>query len=225
MSKRIVLFGATGLAGGGVLRACLAAPEIARVVAVVRRPLEITSPKLREVRCEQFDDLSPIAADLADIDACFYCLGIASSGIAEARYRTITKDYALAAARALRAASPEHTFHFISGNGTNTKSHFMWARVKAETEEALKAFGLAGIVCWRPAMILADHPPSNLPWIVRTAYPVLRLARGIRSLAVEADALGFAMIQEELESRKEGTLDNAAIRAAADRYRAQREAR
>ena len=127
--KRIAIFGATGLAGSGVLRACLDATEVAEIIAITRRPLDITGPKLREIRHENFNDQSSLTPELKNVDACFYCLGIASSGVSEAQYRVITKDYALEAARVLKSASPAHTYHFVSGGSTNVNSRFMWARV------------------------------------------------------------------------------------------------
>jgi uncharacterized protein YbjT (DUF2867 family) len=216
--QRIAIFGATGLAGSGVLRACLADPEVAEIVALTRRPLDCAGPKLREIHVENFNDLSPLTSELKNVDACFYCLGIASSGVSEAQYRVITKDYVLEAARVLKSASPKHTLHFVSGGSTNINSRFMWARVKGETEEALKTFGLAGIVCWRPGMILGDRPPQHLSPSARAIYPLLRLMRFIPPLAVEAVAIGEAMLQLEFEGQQEGTLENSEIRAAAARY-------
>jgi uncharacterized protein YbjT (DUF2867 family) len=217
--KRIAIFGPTGLAGNGVLRACLRAPEIGTVVAITRRPLGIGGPKLREVHCKDFRDLSPIANEVGSVDACFYCLGTSSTGKSEEQYRLFTKTYALEAARLLKSTSPSHTFHFLSGAGTRVGSRFMWARVKGETEEALQNFGLAGIVCWRPAMILAEQLPEGRSMGIRAAYPLFRLLRFIPSLSVEAEALGFAMLQSELEHRREGTLENIEIRALAQLYR------
>jgi hypothetical protein len=94
----------------------------------------------------------------------------------------------------------------------------MWARVKGETEEALKEPGMAGLVCWRPGMILTDHPPKGISWVRRAMYPILRLGRFVPELSIDADALGFAMLQIELDGQREGTLENPAIRAAAERY-------
>ena len=215
---RIAIFGATGLAGSGVLRACLADPEVAEILAITRRSLDRAGPKVREIHARNFSDLSSIASELKGVDACFYCLGIASSGVSETQYRIITKDYALEAARVLKSTSPASTYHFVSGGSTNINSRFMWARVKGETEEALKAFGLAGIVCWRPGMILGERPPQNLSSVARAIYPILRLMRFIPPLSVEAVAIGEAMLQLAYEGQKAGTLENSEIRAAAARY-------
>ena len=217
--KRIAIFGPTGLAGGGVLSACMNAPEVGSIVAITRRPLQVAGPKLQEIRCTDFGNLDPIANEVGVVDACFYCMGMSSAGVSEKKYRLINMTYALEAARMLKATSPLHTFHFLSGSGTRVDSRFMWARVKGETEEALKAFGLAGIVCWRPAVILAPHLPEGRSIGIRAAYPIFRLMRFIPALSIEAEGLGFAMLQSELDGKREGTLENMAIRALAQQYR------
>jgi uncharacterized protein YbjT (DUF2867 family) len=221
MTFRIALFGATGAAGGGVLDACLKAPEVGSVLAVVRRPTGLTHEKLEELTCSNFADLSSLTDRLGGIDACFYCLGISATQVSgEKEYREITETYALAAAAALKTASPQHIFHFISGGSTNPKSRMMWARVKGETELALQAFGLAGIVCWRPGYIHPLAPRKNAgatEHIMRAVYP---LFKGIESMSIPADDIGYAMIEAQLQGQKSGTHENAAIRDLARKYRA-----
>lgn len=124
------------------------ARRVAQIVAVTRRPLGATGPKLREVHCEDFIRLDPIAADVNGVDACFYCLGTSSSGVSPAQYRVITLDYALESARLLKMASPSHTFHFVSGAGTRADSRFHWARVKGET------------ISGRPSLVHNSLPPT-----------------------------------------------------------------
>jgi uncharacterized protein YbjT (DUF2867 family) len=221
-ARRVAIFGATGVAGGGVLRTCLDAPEVAQIVAVTRRPLGVTAPKLREVHCEDFTRLDPIAGEVSGVDACFYCLGTSSSGVSPAQYRVITLDYALESARLLKMASPSHTFHFVSGAGTRVDSRFRWARVKGEAEQALKAMSLAGLVCWRPAMILADRPPNGVSGLARALHPLLGLMRFVPALSIEPEVLGCAMLELELEGQRQGTMENPAIRAAAARYLARK---
>jgi len=216
---RVVVFGATGTAGSGVLRAALSAPEVASVVAVTRRPVGVVHPKLREVIWASYSDLQPIESEVVGIDACLYCLGISVARLSEPEYRTITFDYALEAARAMKAASPEHTFHFLSGSGTNVNGRLMWARVKGETEEALKRMGLAGILCWRPAMIIGDRVPGGLPWLYRVAARAATVLRYIPALSIPSEMIGEAMIEAQLEGIREGTFTNREMRAIAERYR------
>ncbi|MEQ1760321.1 MAG: NmrA family NAD(P)-binding protein [Vicinamibacterales bacterium] len=131
----ILLFGATGSAGGSVLRVCLESPAVASVRAIVRRPLAVSAAKLTVVLRQNFADHAGAEATFAGVDACFYCLGKSAQQVKdEASYRRITHDFAIAAARALRQQSPTAAFHFLSGHGASLTSSVMWARVKAETE-------------------------------------------------------------------------------------------
>jgi uncharacterized protein YbjT (DUF2867 family) len=210
---RVVLFGASGVAGSEVLRACLAEARVVGVRAVVRKPLDLSAPRLRQVHCENFKDLSPIAADLAGVDACFYCLGVSQTQVPdEDSYREITYAYALEAARTLKDQSPEAVFHFLSGAGTNAKSRMMWARIKGETEVALREVGLGGVVCWRPGYIHSAAAPLNRQLgerALRVAYPLLRPFRG---LTIEGVDFGRAMVQAALDGRSDGVLENKDIR-------------
>ena len=178
-SLRVVLFGATGAAGSGVLRQCLDNPRVAEVVAVTRRPLNVESSKLTEVICRDFLDLAPLSEHLTGVDACFYCLGVSQTQVPDpARYREITYDYALAAARSLLLHSPAHTFHFLSGSGADPsgRSRILFARVKGETEVALQELGLAGIVCWRPGYIHPLHPREKPHWVGARSAGALSVA-------------------------------------------------
>ena len=223
MSMRVVLFGGTGAAGSGILRQCLADDRVAEVIAITRRPLDVASPKLKTVICSDFLDLAPIAEHLAGVDVCFYALGISQTQVPDpAKYREITYDYTLAAARALLQHSPAHMFHFLSGSGADPsgRSRILFARVKGETEQALQGMGLQGIVCWRPGYIHPLHPrasPLRGESLTRMLYPFLR---GFKGLSVSADDLGRAMLQGALDGLGEGVIENRAIREMAVRYQA-----
>lgn len=218
--RRVAIFGATGVAGSGVLRACLASPDIHGIVSIGRRPLDVRHPKLREIPCQDFINVADAIAAAGSVDAAFYCLGISGTHIDEAAYRVITMDYAVAAARALRAAHSRAIFQFVSGGGADAHSRMMWARVKGETERALAQVGLAGLVVLRPGFIAGDRTPGGLSPLLRLAYPLVRLGRYIPALSIDADALGCAMLQLLHEQARSGVLENAALRAAASRYRA-----
>src|SRR4051812_27560029 len=189
---KVLIFGATGSAGGSVLRACLASPAVEEVRAIARPPLPLTHEKLRVLVHGAYLDYTKVEDAFAGVDACLFCLGISATQVsAEAEYRRITHDFALAAARALRDRSPGAVFHFISGQGANTKSRFMWARVKAETENDL--IDQFGAVCWRPAAI-NGVPSQSEPRLYKTLRPVLRLLSPFRGLYVKGEDLGRAMI-------------------------------
>ncbi|MFB7734469.1 epimerase [Streptomyces sp. NPDC056112] len=168
---KIVIFGASGMMGQGVLRACLLDPAVTGVLVVVRSPLGVSHPKLREVIHEDFTDLSAISGQLAGFDACFYCLGISSAGRSEAEYTRITYDYTLAAARAVSVSNPGLTFTYISGEGTDSSEdgRTMWARVKGRTENALLAMPMNAYM-FRPAYIRPRHGAVSRTPVYRVLY-------------------------------------------------------
>jgi uncharacterized protein YbjT (DUF2867 family) len=212
---KVLLFGATGSAGGCVIRMCLAHPGVEEVRAITRRPLALTHPKLSVVIHTNYQDYAPVAAAMRGVDACLYCLGISVSQVSgEAEYRTITRDFAVAAARALAAQSPQATFHFLSGRGASVDSRFMWARVKGETERELME--LVEAVCWRPAAI-DGMPSASEPLKYRLLRPLLRVFRPFRGLYVTGDDIGRAMLQATIEMMRRRIISNAEIRDIADR--------
>jgi len=211
---KILLFGATGSAGGSVLRVCLADPAVEEVRAIVRRPLPLDHEKLRVFVHKDFQDYRGVEEAFAGVDACLFCLGISATQVSgEEEYRRITYGFAVAAARALKAQSPGAAFHFISGQGTSLTSRFMWARVKAETErELMKA---VDAVCWRPAAI--DGAPSdNAPRAYKVLRPLFRVLKPFRSLYISGEDLGRAMLRATIEGMRGRVIENAEIRDMAE---------
>ncbi|MFL6681629.1 MAG: epimerase [Burkholderiaceae bacterium] len=178
MTISVILTGATGMVGEGVLLECLADPRVARVLVINRKPLGRTHPKLTEIVHADFHDLSPIEGRLAGWDACFFCLGVSSIGMNEHDYRHATYDLTVGFARTLARANPEMTFCYVTGAGTDSTEHgqVMWARVKGATEnELLRLFRRA--VMFRPGMMKATSGQRNLKgWYKAIAwiYPIGR---------------------------------------------------
>lgn len=209
---KVLLFGATGTAGTGILRACLDSPAVDEVRVIVRRPLAVSDPKLRVFTHSDYLDYTPITSAFDNLDACLYALGIAVSQTSgEAEYRTITHDYALAAARQLKARSPNAVLHFISGGSTRLDSRMMWARVKAETERDLPQ--VIDTVCWRPAFI--DGSAKSGPLLYRAMRPLFRLLRASRSMYVHSEDIGRAMLYATAQGRRGGVIENREIRELA----------
>ncbi|HEY8976549.1 MAG TPA: NAD-dependent epimerase/dehydratase family protein [Burkholderiaceae bacterium] len=178
MTISVLITGATGMVGEGVLLECLADPRVARVLVVNRKPLGRTHPKLTEIIHGDFHDLSAIEGRLAGIDACFFCLGVSSIGMDEHDYRHVTYDLTVGFARALARLNPDMAFCYVTGAGTDSTEHgqVMWARVKGATEnELLRLFRRA--VMFRPAMMRATAGQKNLKgWYKALAwiYPIGR---------------------------------------------------
>ena len=132
-SKNVILFGATGMVGQGVLRECLQSPEVESILSIVRRPTGRQHPKLRQIATGISTDFSAIEQELTGFDACFFCLGVSSLGMSARDYERVTYDFTLSAARTLARRNPSMTFVYVSGAGTDSSEHgsTRWARVKA----------------------------------------------------------------------------------------------
>lgn len=213
----ILLFGATGTAGSGILRACLEAPAVQDIHVVARRPLDVNNSKLSVYIHDDFANYGKVHQAFVGVDACFYALGKSVSQVSgEAEYRHMTHDFALAAATQLATGSPAAVFHFISGQGAKWDSRFMWARVKAETERHLAK--VATTVCWRPGFI--DGGDVNRgPGHYHLLRPFVRLLKNVRRLYVTSEDIGRAMIQATSDGVRGGIVENARIRDLADRAR------
>lgn len=155
---KVVLFGASGMVGQGVLRECLLDPGVEQVVSVGRSATGQQHPKLREIVHANLLDYSEIEKDLAGCDACFFCLGVSSAGMTEEQYSRITYDITVAAATVLARLNPQSTFIYVSGAGTDSteQGRSMWARVKGRTENAILKLPLKACM-FRPGMIQPLH--------------------------------------------------------------------
>lgn len=178
MSQRIIITGATGMVGEGVLLTCLAQPEVEAVLSVSRRPSGRTHPKLRELLVPDFFDLAAVESQLAGYTACFFCAGVSSVGMKEPQYTYVTHDLTLHFARTLLRHSPQATFVYVSGAGTHADGRQMWARVKGRTENELLALPFGRVAAFRPGVMLPVPGQRHrsyraLTWLGRWLRPVL----------------------------------------------------
>src|ERR1700722_16050085 len=129
---KVLIFGATGMVGQGVLRECLLAPDVQCVVTVGRTANGVQHAKLRQIVHQDLWNYASIEPELSGFDACFFCLGVSSAGMGEAEYERVTYGIATAAGEALAKLNPQMTFVYVSGAGTDSseKGRVMWARVK-----------------------------------------------------------------------------------------------
>jgi uncharacterized protein YbjT (DUF2867 family) len=226
---RVILFGATGMVGSGVLLECLDDPRVVSVVSVVRQRGGVTHPKLRERVHDDFLHFAPICADFADVDACFYCLGVSSAGMREGDYRRITHDFALAAAKEILAQSRSVTFCFVSGVGTDAsgEGRVMWARVKGQTEQALRAMPFAASYMFRPGYIQPLKGVRSKTALYQTVYnivgPLFPLLRMVAPNHVTTTVdLAHAMIEAARSGYTRSVIDMPDINQLARRYEAGR---
>jgi uncharacterized protein YbjT (DUF2867 family) len=199
---KVILFGATGMVGQGVLRECLLDAGVASVLAVGRSPTGQRHAKLNEIVHDNFLDYSAIESQLTGCDACFFCLGVSSVGMDEERYRHLTYDITLAAARTLAKLNPRMVFVYVTGRGTDSteQGRLMWARVKGKTENDLLKLPFRAAYMFRPAGIQPLHGiRSKTAWyqaVYVIAAPLLTLLNRIApKYMTTTEQVGRAMIK------------------------------
>ena len=180
----ILLFGATGMVGQGVQRECLLDPDVHVVQTIGRTAAGIKHPKLREITHTDLWHYDAIAEQMSGFDACFFCLGVSSTGMSESDYRHVTYDITMAAALTLSRLNPNMTFIYVSGAGADSseKGRSMWARVRGKTENDLLRLPFRAAYIFRPALIQPLHGVQSRTPSYRVLYsftkpllPVLRL--------------------------------------------------
>jgi uncharacterized protein YbjT (DUF2867 family) len=220
----VIIFGATGMVGQGALRECLLDPEVEQVLTIGRTPTGQHHPKLRELVHSDLFDYSTIEADLTGFDACFFCLGVTSSGMSEAQYTRVTQDLTLAVATALAKLNPAMTFIYVSGSGTDgtERGSTMWARVKGKTENDLLRLPFKAAYMFRIGFVQPLHGIVSKTKLYRVFYSVLKPILPIMKSAFPkqigtTEQVGRAMLQvarhgfprSVLESKDINTLRNS----------------
>jgi uncharacterized protein YbjT (DUF2867 family) len=219
MAMKVLVFGATGMVGQGVLRECLRDPGVELVVTVGRTATGADDPKLREIVHRDMLDYTGMECAVEGFDACFFCLGVASSGMKQADYERITYGFALAAAELLSRVNPNMTFIFISGSGADSseKGRIMWARVKGKTENALLRLPL-NVYIFRLGFIEPmDGIESRTPMyrkfykVSRPLFPLLR--RTLPGMILSTREIGQAMLAVARQGYKKRVLETRDMRA------------
>jgi uncharacterized protein YbjT (DUF2867 family) len=217
---KVILFGATGRVGQGVLQECLESPEVESVLSISRRPTGRQHSKLREIAHQDFADFSAIEEQLAGFDACFFCLGVSSLGMSAQDYERVTHDFTLAAARSLARRNPQMTFVYVSGAGTDSSEHgsSRWARVKGRTENALFQLPFKAAYAFRPAyiqplngIVASSALPRVLYALAAPLYPLWKLL--FPKYVTTTAQVGRAMIHVAREGAPKRVLENRDINA------------
>jgi uncharacterized protein YbjT (DUF2867 family) len=219
MGLSVIITGASGMVGEGVLHECLNHAAIDRVLVIGRRPCGTTHPKMKEVLHGDFFNLTPIANQLQGYQACYFCLGISSVGLDEATYHHLTYDLTVHAAEIMLSKNPGMTFVYVSGAGTDSteKGKIMWARVKGKTENKILNLGFGKAFAFRPGVMKPTPGMKNtlklyfwLGWL----YPIIKLISpgSASTLAV----VGQVMINVSLNGYSKSVLEVRDINAAGE---------
>ena len=215
----VLIFGATGMVGQGVLRECLLDSGVERVIAIGRNASGANDPKLHDLVHPDLWNYSAVEKDLTGIDACFFCLGIASAGMKEADYERITYGITAAAAETLARLNPRMTFIFVSGVGSDSteKGRIMWARIKGKAENAVLRQPFEGYV-FRPGFIQPLHGIQSRTTLYRMAYiaatplmPILR--RMFPGQVLTTEVIGRAMLKVARSGAPKRILESRDINA------------
>ncbi|HEY3940621.1 MAG TPA: epimerase [Bryobacteraceae bacterium] len=218
----VILFGATGMVGQGVLRECLLDSEVRLVETIGRSSSGIQHTKLREIVHPDMWHYSSVEADLAGFDACFFCLGVSSAGMKEDNYEHVTYGITMAAAETLCRLNPNMTFIYVSGAGTDSSEggRSMWARVKGKTENALLRLPFKAYL-FRPGFIEPLHGVKSKTPAYRILYtlgkplwPLLRLAAP--NFVLTSEQIGRAMLAIARHGALKRILEIKDIRSAAE---------
>ena len=214
----VIIFGATGMVGQGVLRECLLDPDVGRLLTIGRSATGQRHEKLREIVHGDLFDLSSIESQLAGFHACFFCLGVSAAGMTEAEYSHITYDMTLAVARTLARLNPGMTFIYVTGAGTDSSEHgrTMWARVKGRTENALLVLPFKAAYMFRPGVIQPLHGIRSRTKLYRVLYvvtaPLFPILKKLFPRSVTTtEQVGRAMIRVAREGAPKRVLEAADI--------------
>ncbi len=214
MKIRVIVFGATGMVGEGVLLKALNHEYVESVLVIGRRPCMVMHTKLKEIIHHDFFDYSDIEEQLQGYDACFFCLGVSSMGMNERDYSRITYDLTMQAATVLSRYNPAMTFCYVSGTGTDSteQGRIMWARVKGRTENHLAKLPFKSVYSFRPGLLKPINGQRNVKPLFKVfawPYPLWKvLFPGAVSTIAD---VGLAMINATLYGYSKKVIENRDI--------------
>lgn len=210
MGIKIIITGATGMVGEGVLLECLEHLEVEKVLIVSRRPYNLKHPKLKKLIVTDFFHLDKVEDSLTGYDACFYCAGVSAVGMKETDYSRITYDTTLNFAATLARLNPNMVFSHVSGQGTDSseKGRMMWARVKGKTENALMQLPFKAVYNFRPGIMKSTPGQQNIKPIFKfmaSFYPFIRTI--FPNFASTLKEVGLVMIKSVLQGYNKQVLE------------------
>ncbi|MDN5842096.1 MAG: hypothetical protein L0H54_01430 [Alcaligenaceae bacterium] len=218
MKPGILIVGASGLIGQGVLTAALQDTSLGRIALLVRRPISTADVRVELLQADVFSDDRLGALDFTGLDACLYCAGPLPLGLSEAAYREVTLYMTMRVATAYAAANPQGRFLYLSGLGANAHSRIMPFRVKGEIEDALRTLNIP-VCCLRPGgarPVQGEISPHAVRrWVYRLGDPILALCCMVAAgQFTTTRAIGRAMLQAARQTPMPAVVDHRAICAA-----------
>lgn len=212
---KVILTGATGMVGEGVLMECLDNPKVTQILVVGRKSIQKSHPKLSEILVPDFLKIGDYSENLKGYDACFFCAGISSVGMKEEDYVQITYDTTMIFAKTLLSVNPELVFNYVSGQATDSseKGRVMWARVKGKTENDLMKLGFIGQYNFRPGVMLPVNGQKNS----KSAYVMIGKVMNfiLPKLVLSIGDIGKAMINAMISGYPKQVLEIKDIRTLA----------
>src|ERR1700722_7417874 len=215
---RVIITGATGMVGEGVLLECLEHPAVEQVLVVNRKAYARKHPRLKECIVPDFLDLEGFTSQLTGYDACFFCAGVSSRGMSEAAYSHITYDVTTHFARELASLNPQMVFDYVSGSLTDSSENgrVMWARVKGKTENALMRAGFRNVYNFRPGFMKPTPGQQNIKTyykFIDWLYPFMRIF--FPNQVCTMREVGLAMMNSVLKGYPKPILEIRDIKALA----------
>lgn len=216
MPEAIAIFGASGTAGDGILKAALADPAIKKIHVITRRTTPrieegIASGKVRMTLHMDYLDYTAIHEQMAEVDAVYWAIGLSSLGVDEKTYGMIHVDFPTQFVTEWISTNPSPgiTFHYISSSDISEDSRMMWAREKVRAEKTL--FGIAEdtnlrVIAYRPDYIGPTTEEAHLGqnllyWFFAPVKAAVR-AKEIGEAMLEVTARGEANNGDKLTTRR-----------------------
>lgn len=212
---KIIVTGATGLVGAEVLRQAILDDDISEVTALVRKPIEVSHPKIKTIIHNDFLDYSGLEEVFKSNDAMVWALGISQTQVSKQQYEVITYDYTMAAATAIQKANPDMAFLFVSGGGADSteRSSTIFARVKGKTENTLIKLELKRLYCVRPAGIKPIHKNPNTSFLNKLFIPLFPIFEILMpNFVIASDKLAIAILRILKNGSDKIIIENKALK-------------
>jgi hypothetical protein len=211
---KVIITGATGMVGEGVLHECVLSEKVSSILVIGRRPCGYEHSKVKEILISDFMNLSGQEESLTGYDACFFCSGVSAVGKSEEEYTKLTYDLTLYFANFLLKLNQGMVFSYVSGQGTDSteKGFYMWARVKGKIENELSKLAFKKVYNFRPGYM---HPTPGLKNTLpmysyfKVFYPIMKVITP-NSVSTLGE-LGQAMIKSVIQIYPNSTVEVADI--------------